>query len=102
MHFVLRDMTNSSLSLPHLTPTDTHAPYASSPTLNDTLPFFYSNTQDFIIMADNNMPSEEPESSGGGKSVHNPAELKKNLAEKRRTMGEAYVSRSTGRHVQAR
>ncbi|MPC40300.1 hypothetical protein E2C01_033856 [Portunus trituberculatus] len=61
-------------SRPHLTPIDTHVPSATSPPLSDTLPFFYANMQDFIIMVDNNMPPEEPEPSRGRKSVCNPAE----------------------------
>ncbi|MPC61552.1 hypothetical protein E2C01_055624 [Portunus trituberculatus] len=48
------------------------------------------------------MPPDQPESSRGRKRVRNPVEWKKNLAKRRRNMGEAYVSRSTGRQVQAR
>ena len=80
-------------------PTDTRPPSASSPQLHDTLPFLYTNTHDFAIMADNNMPPEEPEPSRGRKRMRNPAEWKKNLGKRRRNMGEAYVSRSTGRQV---
>ena len=53
-------------------------------------------------MADNNMPPEEPEPSRGRKMMRNPAEWKKNLVKRQRNMGEAYVSRSTGRQVQVR
>ncbi|MPC15613.1 hypothetical protein E2C01_008412 [Portunus trituberculatus] len=60
-------LADSTPSPPHLTPTNTHAPSASLPPQNDTLPFFYANMQDFIIVTDNNMPPEESEPSKGRK-----------------------------------